>query len=160
MFVLVSFSCCYSSLGSGAGQGHRCSIGESLYSRTYNRVSINQSNKSNLYWLHHPPPLFKGRYLQFNNIYVLISFIWFYLTFTNEMNSTEAAQPVLDWTGLKCLCVLQVGCNPLSDQDELHLNMLEKHVSSLFLCLFWSLMWKRNLATVADLLTTFFFNFI
>ena len=34
--------------------------------------------------------------------------------------------------GLKYLSVLQVGCNSLSDQDELHLNVLEKHVSSLF----------------------------
>lgn len=34
-----------------------------------------------------------------------------------------------------CVCVLQVGCNPLSDQDELHLNILEKHVSLLLLCL-------------------------
>eukprot|EP00064_Thunnus_orientalis_P013716 superscaffoldBa00002280_g13756 len=29
----------------------------------------------------------------------------------------------------KAIAVLLVGCNPLSDQDELHLNMLEKHAS-------------------------------
>lgn len=27
------------------------------------------------------------------------------------------------------MCVLQVGCNPLTDQDEVYLNTLEKHVS-------------------------------
>lgn len=50
------------------------------------------------------------------------------------MTSAETARPetveLVSSTLLKYLRVLQVGCNPLSDQDELHLNVLEKHVSS------------------------------
>ncbi|KAA8593967.1 hypothetical protein FQN60_004801, partial [Etheostoma spectabile] len=37
--------------------------------------------------------------------------------------------PLLDQERDKAIAVLLVGCNPLSDQDELHLNMLEKHTS-------------------------------
>lgn len=48
------------------------------------------------------------------------------------MTSIETPVKLSHCTGLKYISVLQVGCNPLSDQDEQHLNMLEKHVSSLF----------------------------
>lgn len=46
---------------------------------------------------------------------------------------------LLDW----CVFVLQVGCSPLSDQDEVHLNILEKHVSSvpLSVVLLWQNSW-------------------
>ncbi|KAI4815711.1 hypothetical protein KUCAC02_005846 [Chaenocephalus aceratus] len=37
--------------------------------------------------------------------------------------------PLLNQERDKAITVLLVGCNPLSDQDELHLNMLEKHAS-------------------------------
>ncbi|XP_069003916.1 cGMP-dependent 3',5'-cyclic phosphodiesterase isoform X1 [Embiotoca jacksoni] len=37
--------------------------------------------------------------------------------------------PVLDQERDKVIAVLLAGCNPLSDQDELHLNVLEKHAS-------------------------------
>ncbi|XP_053176257.1 cGMP-dependent 3',5'-cyclic phosphodiesterase [Scomber japonicus] len=37
--------------------------------------------------------------------------------------------PVLNQERSKAIAVLLVGCNPLSDQDELHLNTLEKHAS-------------------------------
>ncbi|KAM9852776.1 cGMP-dependent 3',5'-cyclic phosphodiesterase [Aulostomus maculatus] len=37
--------------------------------------------------------------------------------------------PILNQERNKAITVLLVGCNPLSDQDELHLNMLEKHAS-------------------------------
>ncbi|XP_034024080.1 cGMP-dependent 3',5'-cyclic phosphodiesterase isoform X2 [Thalassophryne amazonica] len=37
--------------------------------------------------------------------------------------------PILDKEQIKVIAALLVGCNPLSDQDELHLNTLEKHVS-------------------------------
>ncbi|XP_054650995.1 cGMP-dependent 3',5'-cyclic phosphodiesterase isoform X2 [Dunckerocampus dactyliophorus] len=37
--------------------------------------------------------------------------------------------PVLDQERTKAIAVLLVGCSPLTDQDEVHLNMLEKHVS-------------------------------
>lgn len=53
------------------------------------------------------------------------------------MNSTEVRAAVnLDWTDV-CLYVLQVGCNPLSDKDEVHLNIIEKHVSSIFFWVSW-----------------------
>ncbi|XP_017279471.1 cGMP-dependent 3',5'-cyclic phosphodiesterase isoform X2 [Kryptolebias marmoratus] len=41
--------------------------------------------------------------------------------------------PVLDQDRNKVLAVVLVGCNPLSDQDELHLNVLEKHASVAYL---------------------------
>lgn len=44
-------------------------------------------------------------------------------------NSTE--QHFVDFPLCVCVFVLQVGCGPLSDQDELHLSVLEKHVSLL-----------------------------
>uniref|UniRef100_A0A3P9Q1M2 Phosphodiesterase n=1 Tax=Poecilia reticulata TaxID=8081 RepID=A0A3P9Q1M2_POERE len=37
--------------------------------------------------------------------------------------------PILDQDHTKVLAVLLVGCGPLSDQDELHLNVLGKHAS-------------------------------
>ncbi|XP_040902021.1 cGMP-dependent 3',5'-cyclic phosphodiesterase isoform X1 [Toxotes jaculatrix] len=37
--------------------------------------------------------------------------------------------PVLGQDQDKAIAVLLVGCNPLSDQDELHLSMVEKHAS-------------------------------
>ncbi|MEQ2168055.1 hypothetical protein GOODEAATRI_010567 [Goodea atripinnis] len=42
--------------------------------------------------------------------------------------------PVLDQDHNKVLAVLLVGCGPLSDQEELYLDVLGKHVSSPFLC--------------------------